>query len=234
MPELGRVAIDVSGAIVRVDRNFEGTMRLDAKRLVGRNLLDFTAPADRERCIFLLAKLIEDGKPVSTVKRLIRDDGSHEWICNRLSMGKPDDDATRIEIEVESAAAPSDWIDPAMLLYVAKLMVEGRRARAEIFPAALFADPAWDILLTAYVREAEGGTLTVADLTDAVGIGASNALRWMRALNTEGLIEYESGDGAGSMTTFRLSCVAHQKFEHFLSERHRHATGLTRTLETES
>ncbi|TXC70523.1 hypothetical protein FSB78_05890 [Sphingomonas ginsenosidivorax] len=227
------MAIDVTGVIVRADRDFAVTMRMDAARLIGRNLLDFTAPADRERCIFLLAKLLEDGQPVSTVKRLIRDDGSHEWISNRLSMGVPDNDAVRIEIEVESAAAPSDWVDPAMLLYVAKLLVDGRRARAEAFPITLFSDPAWDILLTAYVCEAEGGTLSVADLTDVMGTSSANTLRWIRALSAEGLVEYERGTGVEATTTFRLSCEAHQKFERFLSDRHRHAAGVTRAFATE-
>jgi DNA-binding MarR family transcriptional regulator len=233
MPELGQVAIDVTGVIVRADRNFEVTMRMEPGALVGRNLLDFTAPADRERCIFVLAKLLEDGEPVSTVKRLIRDDGSHEWICNRLSMGVPVNDAPRIEISVESATAPSDWIDPAILLYVAKLLVEGRRARAKAFPITLFSDPAWDILLTAYVCEAEGGTLSVADLTDTMGTSSANTLRWIRALSAEGLVEYERGDGVEATTSFRLSCEAHQKFERFLSDRHRHAASFTRAFATQ-
>lgn len=233
MPLLGRLAIDENGLIVRADRAFEATIRLDVTRLIGRNLLDFTAPADRERCIFLLAKLMDDGKPVSTIKRLVREDGSHEWICNRLSLGEPENDAVRIEIEVESAAAPSDWVEPALLLYVARLMIEGRRARAQTFSTLLFADPAWDILLTAYVCEAEGGTLTVATLKDVLGLSVANTLRWMRALNAEGMVEYERGDGAEEMTTFRLSWQAHQKFEHFLSDRYRHARASTRAFETE-
>lgn len=233
MLHLGRLAIDTTGVIVQADRDFGATMRLDATQLIGRNLLDFTAPADRERCIFLLAKLLQDGEPVSTVKRLIRDDGSHEWICNRLTLAGSDGGAVRIEVQVESAAAPSDWVEPAMLLYVAKLMVEGRRARAQNFPTLLFGDPAWDILLTAYVCEAEGGTLTVAGLKDVLGLSVANTLRWMRALNAEGMVEYERGDGAEEMTTFRLSCEAHQKFERFLSDRHRHATASSRAFEAE-
>jgi PAS domain S-box-containing protein len=226
MPSLGRVIIDNSGTIIRADQAFQAAVRLDAARLIGRNLLDFTAPADRDRCIQLLDKLVTDSEPVSTVKRLIREDGTHEWICNRLSIGVADTDGLRIAIDVESVAPPRDWIDPAMLLFVAKLLVDGRRARKECFSAPLFADPAWDILLAAYVCEAEGGVLTAADLQDHAGLSDVNAARWMRALNAEGLLEYEQGDGARTSTTFRLSCEAHRKLERFLSDRHRHATAL--------
>jgi hypothetical protein len=224
---IGWVTIDDAGVISHADRDFETTIRLEAARLIGRNLLDFTAPADRERCILLLDKLMRDGEAVSTVKRLVREDGSHDRICNRLSMAMPANDAVRIEIEVETAVAPSDWVHPAMLLYIAKLMIQGRRAHAEIFPASLFADPAWDILLAAYVCEAEAGTLTTADLEEVVGIGPANASRWMRALTAEGLLDYEQGDGAQA-TTFRLSCDAQEKLERFLSDRHRHATERSR------
>ncbi|WP_380786639.1 PAS domain S-box protein [Sphingomonas sp. R86521] len=224
MPRLGIVAIDDAGTIVRADHDFAATMRVGATQLTGRNLLDFTAPADRERCIFLLDKLLHDGEPVATTKRLIRADGSHEWVCYRMSCGLAEHDAIRIEIDVETAAAPSDWVDPAMLLHVAKLMIHGRRARSETFSAALFVDPAWDILLAAYVREAEGGMLTTAELEGEIGISAANAARWMRALNAEGLLEFEHGDGVRATTVFRLSCDAHQKFERFLSDRYHDAT----------
>lgn len=221
---LGHFVIDQAGVVIQADGDFASTMGRTAAELVGRNLLDFTAPADREPCIFLLDKLVQSGEPITTVKRMIRDDGSHRWVCNHMAIGMPEDGAPRIDIEVESAVAPSDWVDPEMLLHIAKLMIDGRRARDRTFSAALFADPAWDILLTAYVREAEGGMLTTAELEAEIGLSAANAARWMRALNADGLLEYEGGDRGRPTATFRLSCDAHRKFERFLSDRYRHAT----------
>lgn len=224
MPQLGKAVIDGAGMIIRADREFCTTMRADRGRIVGRNMLDFTAPADRERCIYLVDRLLTDGIPVSTVKRLVREDTSHFWVCSRLQMCVPELGEIRIDTRIETAAPPSDWVDPAELLRVAMLMTEGRRARAASFPAALFTDHAWDILLAAYMREAEGGVLTTADLQGMMGMSLANASRWMRALNADGLLEYEQGEGPVLATTsFRLSCGAHQKFERYLSDRYRSA-----------
>ena len=221
MPHLGRVVIDETGAVIRADRTFQATIRLDEARLIGRNLLDFTAPADRERCIFLVDKIAKDGIPVSTVKRLICADETHLWISNRLALCESERGAVRIDISVESASPPSDWVDPAELLRIAMRMVAARAARLARFPAALFMDHAWDILLAAYVSEAEGVLLTIADLHATVGLTETNASRWMRALHSERLIEYEEGDGTGTVTTaFRLSAAAHLKFERYLSDAH--------------
>ncbi len=222
MPHLGRVVIDDTGTVIRADRLFQATIRLDEAQVIGRNLLDFTAPADRERCIFLVDKLARDGIPVSTVKRLICADDTHLWICNHLSLSAPERGAVRIDISVESAAPPTNWVDPAELLRIARRIVASRAARVARFPAALFIDHAWDILLAAYVREAEGVLLTTADLYETGGLSVANAARWMRALHGEGLIEYESSDGTETATSsFRLSASAHLKFEQYLSDAHR-------------
>ena len=234
MPQLGRVVIDGAGMIVRADREFCATMRSDESRIVGRNMLDFTAPADRERCIYLVDRLLGDGMPVATVKRLVREDKSHFWICSRLQICAPEQGEIRIDTRIETAAPPSDWIDPEDLMRVATLMTEGRRARAATFPATLFTDHAWDILLAAYVCEAKGGVLTTADLQSMINLSLANASRWMRALNAEGLLEYEQGDGPVLATTsFRLSCEAHQKFERYLSDRYRSAVTVSPTMASE-
>jgi PAS domain S-box-containing protein len=234
MARLGRVVIDDGGMIVHADQNFLATVRLEPAHLLGRNLLDFTAPADQERCIFLLAKLVRDGEAVSTVKRLVRDDGTHVWINNRLSLATPENEALRIAIDVTSAAVPSGWVDPADLLHVAQLLFEGLRARAAIFPPSLFGDHAWDILLAAYVCEAEGGQIATVDLPDMIGIGVPNASRWLRALHAEGLLEFEKGDSASAPTaSFRLSAGAHQKLEIYLTERYRYSIEPERDMAAE-
>jgi hypothetical protein len=221
MPHLGRVVIDETGVIIRADRNFKAMIRLD-DALIGRNMLDFTAPADRERCIFLLDKLARDGLPVSTVKRMIRADDTHMWVCNHLALCQPEGGSVRIEISAETTAPPSDWVDPAELLQVARRMIADRAARAAEFSPSLFIDHAWDILLAAYVHEAEGVLLRTVDLHAMAGLSHANAGRWICALHAEGLVEYERGDGTALATTpIQLSAAAHRKFEHYLSDAHR-------------
>lgn len=224
MTGLGQVIIDDGGTILSVDPRFCATMRAAAEDLVGRNMLDLTSLADRERCIMLLDKLLTDRQPIQTVKRLVRADRTHVWVQNRVEvMAAPDGDPSiRLRIDIEEGSPPSDWVDPAELLNIATFIFEGRRKRSAVFAGSLFADHAWDILLAAYIAEARGRALTIADLHALVGISLVNASRWMRALSAEGMLEYEDGGSTALITSaLRLSCEAHRRFERYLSELHR-------------
>ena len=69
-----------------------------------------------------------------------------------------------------------------------------RRARAEFFDAALFANPAWDMLLQLFAAKLAKRKMTLADFD--VGTPASTVARWASALEERGLIFLE-GLGAG-------------------------------------
>lgn len=232
MTERGRILIDGSGVIIDVDAVFCTTLRLPAETVIGKNMLDFTAPADRERCMLLIAKLLNDRVAVSTVKRLIRPDLSHLWIQSNLSIASSDRGDARVTMVIDEIPPPADVVKPAALLRTAKLTLEARRARGEIFCPSLFSDSAWDILLAAYISEAEGTVLTLDDLQTITGVGMVNLSRWIRALGAQGLIEYELGGEQQRMpAVFRLSCDSHQRFERYLSARYK--TAVTAAVEIE-
>ena len=84
MPKNGRIVIDANGMVVAADPGFNAMMRT-AEDQVGINALDITAPGDRDRCTILVGKVIADGQPCSTVKRMIRADGTQLWVRNTLT-----------------------------------------------------------------------------------------------------------------------------------------------------
>lgn len=63
-----------------------------------------------------------------------------------------------------------------------KQMQIGRKKRHAVFPRSFFSEPAWDMLLEAYVSFQEGYELAVTDLCIASGEPQSTALRWIAIL----------------------------------------------------
>jgi DNA-binding MarR family transcriptional regulator len=64
-----------------------------------------------------------------------------------------------------------------------------RRERLQHFPAGLFADPAWDMLLHLYATELFGARTTVKGVVRAAHVPDTTGLRWLNNLVTEGLCE---------------------------------------------
>ena len=68
-----------------------------------------------------------------------------------------------------------------------RTMLRARRLRAHYFPAELFADPAWDMLLDLLAARLEGKKVAVSSLCIAAAVPATTALRWIGVLTESGL-----------------------------------------------
>lgn len=66
--------------------------------------------------------------------------------------------------------------------------IRKRRQRERFFPADLFADPAWDILLDLYAAHLEGRNISVSSACIAAAVPATTALRWLKTLSDDGQI----------------------------------------------
>lgn len=64
-----------------------------------------------------------------------------------------------------------------------------RRDRDRFFPAEIFADPAWDMLLDLTAARLEGKPVPVSSLCIAAAVPTTTALRWVRSLTEAGLFE---------------------------------------------
>lgn len=63
-----------------------------------------------------------------------------------------------------------------------------RHLRNSLFPASLFADPAWDILIDLYASEGIGRPVSSGDACLVTGVSQSTGLRAIRRLSDVGLI----------------------------------------------
>ncbi|WP_447760133.1 MarR family transcriptional regulator [Sphingopyxis panaciterrae] len=67
-----------------------------------------------------------------------------------------------------------------------------RRMREQYFPADLFADPAWDMLLDLYAARLERQPVSVSSLCIAAAVPATTALRWIKTMTDAGLFLREA------------------------------------------
>jgi DNA-binding MarR family transcriptional regulator len=73
----------------------------------------------------------------------------------------------------------------------ARAMMKARARRSQYFRESLFSDPAWDILLDLFIAAADGGRRTVSTVGLAGNVPSTTALRWINALEREGLVARE-------------------------------------------
>jgi CheY-like chemotaxis protein len=81
-----------------------------------------------------------------------------------------------------SGAKPSEPTAPEI-----RAMIRARRVREQFFPAELFADPAWDMLLDLLAARLEGGRVAVSSLCIAAAVPPTTALRWIKTLTDLGM-----------------------------------------------
>ena len=75
-------------------------------------------------------------------------------------------------------------LDPASVRRLIRL----RRMRDGFFPAELFADPAWDILLDLTAARLEGIAVSVSSLCIAAAVPTTTGLRWIKGMVERGLL----------------------------------------------
>lgn len=82
---------------------------------------------------------------------------------------------------VRAAAAPLP--DPRTV----RQIIANRQARSRFFDAALFGDPAWDMLLDLTAAQGEGARVSVTSLCIAAAVPATTALRWLTQMVESGI-----------------------------------------------
>lgn len=98
-----------------------------------------------------------------------------------------------------------------------KELIRARRARATYFGAHLFVDPAWDILLLAYVAALDQERLAVSTLLQTSLLPATTMLRWVEALEQEGWLNRTNRDLESPKSFLDLSVAGKLGMERYLA-----------------
>jgi len=99
---------------------------------------------------------------------------------------------------------------------LAKELYVNRRARDRVFDAELFADPAWDILLSLYSAGHSQQRLSVSSVCVSAAVPATTALRWIGQLCRIGLICKAKSATDARVTWLCLADQAGQLLDRYL------------------
>lgn len=95
------------------------------------------------------------------------------------------------DVDIGGGPAPSARGSAAgELLERARAILAARRRREALFGAAIFGEPAWDMLLLLYLGASESRR-TLGRLGELAGISKSTVLRWIDYLDRQGLVRRE-------------------------------------------
>jgi PAS domain S-box-containing protein len=213
----GHIVIDNAGLLVSLDHGFSGIMQAEIGALIGRAVLDITAPADRRECGEAIDRLRATRMPFEVSKRFIRDDGDLVWVKNSVSMVGNGRDTDLIVATISPIVEPDAPRAPALLLDCARILVELHMRRSESFERSLFSDTGWQAMLAAYIAEAEGRAISTQALAEKLQISNDQANRWLSVLIGQGMVEIETREtDPYAPKSFRLTGVAHGRLEDHL------------------
>ncbi len=116
---------------------------------------------------------------------------------------------------IERAALPPGPA-PGSAAHV-RTLIRARRARAQYFLTDLFADPAWDILLDLFSARLEHKAVSVSSLCIAAAVPPTTALRWIKTMTDEGLLERKPDPADGRRIFIDLSDRATTAMEAYLA-----------------
>lgn len=103
------------------------------------------------------------------------------------------------------------------LVQLARKILAARHLRLQVFPAGMFCEPAWDILLSLY-SQPSGGNRSISTLADCSNAPVGTAVRWVKYLEEQGLVirEANGGDGAGELV--HLTDKAFRALQFYLAQ----------------
>ncbi len=129
-------------------------------------------------------------------------DGTARTI-NALSAeaGRIADALARLADQQRNRAVAQQPVDAGFVRRLLKV----RRERERFFPAEIFADPAWDMLLDLIAAQLEGKPVPVSSLCIAAAVPTTTALRWIRSLSEAGLFVRQTDPGDARRTWISLS-----------------------------
>lgn len=85
-------------------------------------------------------------------------------------------------------------------------LIRQRRQRERHFPADMFADPAWDMMLDLYAGHYEGQPdVCVSSLCIAAAVPPTTALRWIKSMTDDAIFSRQADPDDGRRILIRLS-----------------------------
>jgi DNA-binding MarR family transcriptional regulator len=107
---------------------------------------------------------------------------------------------------------------PQLSADTVRSVIRARRLRARYFSEELFADPAWDMLLDLLQAEISHLRVPVSSLCIAAAVPATTALRWLKAMVSQGLFLRRADPHDGRRVFVELAPDASQALRRYFAE----------------
>ena len=121
---------------------------------------------------------------------------------------------------VEAAGEPGGIDRPArrtVLVKAASKIFLDRRARSHFISAAVFGEPAWDMLVALYITEESPAQKAIACLTQMVGASPATASRWIDYLEQQRLVILEGSSDDPRQVFVSLTDAAREALDAYFS-----------------
>ena len=105
-----------------------------------------------------------------------------------------------------------------ILLETARALYRERRLRARHFAGSLFAEPTWDMLLDLFIADCERRKITIKSVCIGANVPTTTAMRHLRWLHEQGLVERLSHPRDARSTHVRLTAEAITAMQNYLTE----------------
>ncbi|MEA3042345.1 MAG: hypothetical protein QOH47_183 [Sphingomonadales bacterium] len=205
----------------------EALIDLVAARTPDRRVAQLCGASEAER---IAQVALASQRPLPSLHDVGRDDGSAILqqltedvgrIAAILSSLSEEEVASIVQVKPsETAEKDEARIDAGFV----RSIIRARRLRDQFFRGALFADPAWDMLLDLMAARLEGNRVAVSSLCIAAAVPATTALRWIKALTDRGLFVRAADPQDGRRVYIELSDDAARALTAYLRAVQRVAT----------
>ena len=98
-----------------------------------------------------------------------------------------------------------------------RALIKARRMRERFFPAELFSDPAWDMMLDLTAARLDNLPVSVSSLCIAAAVPTTTALRWIRNLCDAGIFERRVDPGDARRAFIVLSDATFEAMTAYLA-----------------
>lgn len=101
---------------------------------------------------------------------------------------------------------------------MARALYRERRLRSRYFSGSLFAEPTWDMLLDLFIADCERRRVSVKSVCIGANVPTTTALRHLRWLEEQGLVERLNHPRDARSIHVRLTAAAITAMEAYLDE----------------
>ena len=111
---------------------------------------------------------------------------------------------------------PSAVVSDRKLAIIATSIYRARRRRLNYFDEALFAEPAWDMLLDLFANRALGRRVNITSLCLAADVPQSTGLRYIDQLEEHGLLERSNAPEDRRVTLVDLTALGYKQMRRYV------------------